>query len=99
MLLLLSFSFAFSPIAVYIAFEDFIVTALSSFVDLPLEEKRARGLLFTPAEIAQQPVTWKTTLRIFEEHQTQITAFLEAAGVRDFEVIVPARGGMKNGSP
>lgn len=59
------------------------MTALSSFVDLPLEEKRARGLLFTPAEIAQQPVTWKTTLRIFEEHQTQITAFLEAAGVRD----------------
>ncbi|MBW4028917.1 MAG: tagatose-6-phosphate ketose isomerase [Acidobacteria bacterium] len=57
--------------------------ALSSFVDLPFEEKEARGLLFTPAEIAQQPRTWSTTVRIFEEQQLEITAFLEAAGVRD----------------
>jgi tagatose-6-phosphate ketose/aldose isomerase len=60
-----------------------IVTALSSFVDLPLEEKEARGLQFTPAEIAQQPRTWKTTLSIFEQHQAEITALLDAAGVRD----------------
>jgi tagatose-6-phosphate ketose/aldose isomerase len=59
------------------------VTALSSFVDLPLEEKRARGLLFTPAEIAQQPKTWQKTLSIFEQHQAQIVAFLDAVGVRD----------------
>jgi tagatose-6-phosphate ketose/aldose isomerase len=59
-----------------------IVTALSSFVDLPFEEKQALGLVFTPAEIAQQPTTWKTTLSIFEEHQTRITAFLDSAGVR-----------------
>lgn len=60
-----------------------MVTSLSSFMDLPLEEKEARGLLFTPAEIAQQPKTWKTTVNIFEERQEQITDFLAAAGVRD----------------
>ncbi len=59
------------------------MTALSSFVDLPLEEKEARGLQFTPAEIAQQPRTWNTTLSIFEQHQAEITALLDAAGVRD----------------
>lgn len=59
------------------------MTALSSFVDLPIEEKKALGLLFTPAEIAQQPNTWRTTLSIFEQHQSRIATFLDAAGVRD----------------
>lgn len=59
------------------------MTSLSSFMDLPLEEKKARGLLFTPAEIAQQPKTWKTTVNIFEQRQEQITDFLAAAGVCD----------------
>ena len=58
------------------------MTALSSFVDLPLEQKKARGLLFTPAEIAQQPDTWLTTLHIFEKHQQRIAGFLDAVGVR-----------------
>ncbi len=58
------------------------MTALSSFVDLPLEEKKARGLLFTPAEIAQQPATWKTTFKIFEQHHGRVATFLESAGVR-----------------
>ncbi len=57
--------------------------ALSSFVDRPFEEKEALGLLFTPAEIAQQPNTWRTTLELFERHQARIAAFLDAAGVRD----------------
>jgi tagatose-6-phosphate ketose/aldose isomerase len=59
------------------------VTALSSFVDLPVEEKQSRGLLFTPAEIAQQPKPGRTTLRIFEQHQEEIAAFLDGLGVRD----------------
>jgi tagatose-6-phosphate ketose/aldose isomerase len=58
------------------------VTALSSFVDLPIEQKQARGLLFTPAEIAQQPDTWLSTLEIFEQNQQRIVAFLEQTGVR-----------------
>src|ERR1700761_4678228 len=60
-----------------------IVTFLSSFVDLSLEEKKARGLLFTPSEIAQQPETWRTTFSIFEQNQQKIASFLEAAGVRE----------------
>ncbi len=39
-----------------------MLTTLSGILDLPLEEKTKRGLLYTPAEIAQQPATWKTTL-------------------------------------
>ncbi len=60
-----------------------IVTSLSSFVALPEEEQKARGLLFTPREIAQQPKTWETTLRIFKEHQERICTFLDAVGVRE----------------
>ena len=57
--------------------------SLSSFVDLPVEEQKARGLLFTPREIAQQPTTWETTLQIFRQHQERICNFLEEAGLRD----------------
>jgi tagatose-6-phosphate ketose/aldose isomerase len=66
-----------------ISSEVLIVTTLSSFVDLPFDEKEALGLLFTPAEIAQQPNTWRKTLSIFEQHQAQIAAFLDEAGVRE----------------
>jgi tagatose-6-phosphate ketose/aldose isomerase len=59
------------------------VISLSSFVDLPVEEQKARGLLFTPREIAQQPATWKTTLQIFRQHQARICSFLETAGLQD----------------
>lgn len=59
-----------------------IVTSLQSFVALPEEEQTARGLLFTPKEIAQQPATWKTTLKIFEENQQRISDFLDRVGVR-----------------
>ncbi|MGA8940784.1 MAG: tagatose-6-phosphate ketose isomerase [Acidobacteriaceae bacterium] len=60
-----------------------IVTSLSSFVALPEEEQKARGLVFTPREIAQQPATWKTTLDIFKQHQKRICAFLNKVGVRE----------------
>jgi tagatose-6-phosphate ketose/aldose isomerase len=59
-----------------------IVTSLSSFVDLPAEEQKTRGLVFTPREIAQQPDTWQTTLRIFQDNQEQICALLDEVGVR-----------------
>ena len=57
--------------------------SLSSFVDLPVDEQKARGLLFTPREIAQQPATWETTFQIFRQHQERICSFLEEAGLRD----------------
>jgi tagatose-6-phosphate ketose/aldose isomerase len=55
---------------------------LSVFLDLPLEEKTTRGLLYTPTEIAQQPTTWETTFGIFKQHQQGIAAFLDAVGIR-----------------
>jgi tagatose-6-phosphate ketose/aldose isomerase len=57
--------------------------SLSSFVDLPVDEQKDRGLFFTPREIAQQPTTWETTFQIFRQHQDRICSFLEEAGVRD----------------
>ena len=59
------------------------MTSLSSFVELPEDEQKVRGLFFTPREIAQQPDTWKTTLQIFQDHQERICNFLDSAGVRD----------------
>ncbi len=52
-----------------------------SLLDLPRSEQEARGLLFTPREIAQQPTTWRTTLAIFEREQERIRLFLERVGV------------------
>jgi tagatose-6-phosphate ketose/aldose isomerase len=59
-----------------------MVTSLSSIVELPEEEQKERGLFFTPREIAQQPETWETTLKIFKAHQGRICEFLDETGVR-----------------
>jgi tagatose-6-phosphate ketose/aldose isomerase len=58
------------------------MSTLTSFVDLKEEEQKARGLLFTPREIAQQPATWQTTLHIFKENQARIGDFLDQCGIR-----------------
>jgi tagatose-6-phosphate ketose/aldose isomerase len=57
------------------------VTSLSNFIELTVEEQKARGLLFTPREIAQQPDTWESTLEIFKKHQVRISNFLEQVGI------------------
>ena len=50
--------------------------ALAKLLDLSKEEKLERGLLYTPAEIAQQPATWESTFRIFQQHRSQLAEFL-----------------------
>lgn len=55
---------------------------LKDIVELDEGDKNAKGLLFTPREIAQQPETWKGTLRIFLENQVRVRGFLEEVGVR-----------------
>ena len=50
---------------------------LSRLLALPQSEKQERGLLYTPAEIAQQPATWRTTQRLFEEAKDDLKAFLQ----------------------
>ena len=57
------------------------VNALSKLLSLPDSEKTPRGLLHTPAEIAQQPDTWLSTLEVFRRDRDRIQDFLERAGV------------------
>jgi tagatose-6-phosphate ketose/aldose isomerase len=55
--------------------------ALSDLLALPQGEKEARGLVFTPREIFQQPATWEKTYQDVLRFSPQITEFLESAGV------------------
>jgi tagatose-6-phosphate ketose/aldose isomerase len=55
---------------------------LSHLLALPEEERSARGLLHTPAEIAQQPATWPATFERFQERRAEIRDFLRAAGIQ-----------------
>lgn len=57
------------------------MSALSELLSLPEAEKASRGLAYTPAEIAQQPETWRLTLARFREHQRYVLEFLSAAGL------------------
>jgi tagatose-6-phosphate ketose/aldose isomerase len=55
------------------------VNPLSRLLTLSESEKEERGLLYTPAEIAQQPATWQTTHRLFEEFREELASFLHHA--------------------
>jgi tagatose-6-phosphate ketose/aldose isomerase len=59
------------------------VNALAKLLALSSSEKRERGLLYTPAEIAQQPATWESTFSRFQKHRTGLAAFLVNAGFGD----------------
>lgn len=50
--------------------------ALSKLLSLPDSEKADRGLVHTPAEIAQQPDTWLSTFELFRGNQDRINGFL-----------------------
>ncbi len=54
--------------------------ALTTLLDLPEEERAGRGLLHTSAEIAQQPRTWDSTLRVFQKHSSALAEFLRGSG-------------------
>jgi tagatose-6-phosphate ketose/aldose isomerase len=55
------------------------VNPLSRLLALSQPEKEERGLLYTPAEIAQQPATWRTTHRLFAESRSELASFLRQA--------------------
>ncbi len=57
------------------------MSALCSLLKLPENERKERGLLYTPAEIAQQPETWKKTFELFQRQRAEIHEFLAMAGV------------------
>ena len=57
------------------------MNALSELLNLPEAERTTRGLMHTPAEIAQQPETWRSTFELFRENQPRIREFLSSAGL------------------
>jgi tagatose-6-phosphate ketose/aldose isomerase len=46
---------------------------------LPSPEKQECGLVYTPAEIMQQPATWQATWRLFREMHDELAGFLRKA--------------------
>ena len=57
------------------------MNALAELLDLSKAAKIERGLLHTPAEIAQQPGTWSATFSIFQKQRTRLADFLKSAGL------------------
>ena len=55
---------------------------LQSITEMPAEQQKALGLVFTPREIAQQPQSWNVTLEIFKRNQGKICTFLDGLGLR-----------------
>jgi len=58
------------------------MNAFERLLALPDEEKKARGVEFTPAEIAQQPSTWAKTADLLRERRDAIVRFMTDAGLR-----------------
>lgn len=52
-----------------------------SLLSLPDEEKKSRGILHTPNEIAQQPETWEATGRSLSAARAIMVEFLQRAGI------------------
>ena len=57
------------------------MNALSNLLNIPDREKESRGLVHTPAEIAQQPDTWRSTFDTFKTKRAELKEFLLAAGM------------------
>ncbi|HPN84162.1 MAG TPA: SIS domain-containing protein, partial [Victivallales bacterium] len=53
------------------------MTILDKILSLSADEKTSRGLLHTPAEIAQQPDCWKETLKVIRKDSEGLKAFLK----------------------
>jgi tagatose-6-phosphate ketose/aldose isomerase len=68
------------------------VNPLSRLLSLPQREKEERGLLYTPAEIAQQPLTWRTTHRLFQESRQELIRFLGPAHAERWTIYLVGAG-------
>jgi len=58
-----------------------LLNPLQALLDLPEEERNARGLQHTPREIQQQPETWKGTFCRCQELSPEIKETLKRAGI------------------
>lgn len=54
---------------------------LRQLLDLPEQEKNARGLEHTPREIWQQPATWRKTYDLCQNHSAELSDALRRAGI------------------
>ncbi len=54
---------------------------LSELLKLPDAERAARGLTYTPMEIAQQPASWVKTFELFRREQFDVASFLAHSGI------------------
>ena len=52
---------------------------LRRLLNLDPEERESRGLLHTPAEIAQQPQSWHKTWQLFQQHLADLQLLLRSA--------------------
>jgi tagatose-6-phosphate ketose/aldose isomerase len=68
------------------------VNPLTRLLALSHAEKQERGLLYTPTEIAQQPATWQTTHRLFEEARPELTGFLQQAYTQRWTIYLVGAG-------
>lgn len=67
--------------------------SLSKLLVLPEKERQSRGLAYTPAEIQQQPVTWRATVKLLAQQRTRILSFLDEFGQADqFSVLLTGAG-------
>lgn len=57
------------------------MSELRKLLELPDQEKRARGLENTPREIAKQPETWRGTYALFREVRPDLNEFLCSCGL------------------
>ncbi|WP_263368736.1 SIS domain-containing protein [Edaphobacter bradus] len=58
-----------------------MIDTLEALLNATEEEKEARGTRYTPHEINQQPASWRRTLQIFEERQSELRSFLSDSGL------------------
>ena len=66
-----------------------------ALLNLPEEEKKRRGVEFTPPEIAQQPATWAKAAQIVAKRAGEIKAFMKTAGLlgkKDATLILTGAG-------
>lgn len=57
------------------------MNAFEALLNLPDEEKKLRGVEFTPKEIAQQPATWAKAAEIVRKRAGDIKDFMKSAGL------------------
>jgi len=68
------------------------VNPLSQLLSLSKDRQTELGLLYTPAEIAQQPATWQITHRLFSEKKTELMEFLHQAKAERWTIYLVGAG-------